>query len=127
MALIMITPQNRPFKLEDHVKNLGYTVEYRHCRFVIHTRVNKNLLYFTPMPVSVGEVRKNPEKFGKAEIWNFGGSTHAIILDKNGNKIATGLAHCSINENFCKATGRQIALRRAYELLKETEKAVGDD
>lgn len=44
------------------------------------------------------------------------GQTIAILIHEG--KAFHGLAMCSEEDSFCKATGRELALERAYEALE---------
>ncbi len=51
--------------------------------------------------------------------------TDAFLLDEAGVVFAGGRAWCHENDNFCKETGRKLALTRAVkDLPKEQRKAV---
>jgi hypothetical protein len=42
-----------------------------------------------------------------------GGVTVAVLRNDRGRNFVQGVAHCSTQDNYCKATGRRIALHRA--------------
>lgn len=50
---------------------------------------------------------------GLREIESRGGVTTVVLANAQGRNFAQGIAHCSKHDNYCKATGRRIALHRA--------------
>lgn len=70
------------------LKNLGYEVN------IIHTR------------------KHTFNAWGKRTLNSRGGKTVAVIT-RNG-KTASGVAICAETDNYCKDTGRKIALSRAF-------------
>jgi len=42
-----------------------------------------------------------------------GGMTHCAILDDDGRVVSVGMSLCSLKDNFCYATGREVARDRA--------------
>jgi hypothetical protein len=57
----------------------------------------------------ITHVRKRNEK---GEYANLGGVTAAALIDENGVIQKLGFARCSDNDNFCRKTGREIAIGR---------------
>ncbi|HET8687267.1 MAG TPA: hypothetical protein VFM18_11485 [Methanosarcina sp.] len=53
-----------------------------------------------------------------------GGATVAIVGDPD-NGFKAGIAKCSLKDNYCKSTGRQVATGRAFE--KRTQINLPDD
>ena len=47
-----------------------------------------------------------------------GGVTSAIIIDEDGEIISSGVAVCSDQDNFCRRTGRAIAVGRAFKKIR---------
>ena len=73
--------------------------------------------YFYSSPVIKGTIAVNPI-LNKTVISNVHQSkryTIAAVFDDENNTIKFGLATCQPVDNFCKATGRQIAERNAIE------------
>ena len=98
--------------LEKHIKDQGLEVIYHHYRFACKVRKDGSLKC-TPVPLQKHKIKSS------WQILNYGGYTEAIIKDCEGVPISEGIAMCSFTDNFCRATGREIALRRAYQLLQE--------
>lgn len=47
-----------------------------------------------------------------------GGMTECVIYDTVGNRYR-GTAYCSLSDNFCYKTGRELAYERAYKCFLE--------
>lgn len=91
-------------KIED-LKEIGYEVEVTHLRWVHGDE--------GPLEIPIPTAYVEPHE----EIIPNGGVTVVDIFDKEGNVLSTGIAHCSIEDNFNKRIGRQLALGRAiYQL-----------
>lgn len=86
----------RYHNLEEGLQNAGYSIVRRS-----HLRYNNE-----------GQLMPRREL---KEISNFGGFTE-LVLEKDG-KRAVGTAECSSEDNFCKAVGNYIALKRAWRTL----------
>lgn len=54
-------------------------------------------------------------------------STICVIRDREGQVISKAEAHCSSNDQFCRATGRYISLKRAFEALPTKRRLLGVD
>ena len=61
---------------------------------------------------------------GHREILVKGGTTIAVVGDQD-NGFRYGVAVCSIKDNYCKSTGRQLSTGRAFE--KKTSMSLPDD
>ena len=59
-------------------------------------------------------------KLNKLNPLTRGGITMAFLHSPNG-KTAKGEAYCSINDNFCKKIGREIAIEGALDKLQGME------
>jgi hypothetical protein len=54
---------------------------------------------------------------GRSRVYEKGGSTKIDIYNKEGNLLCSGLAICSLKDNYDKKMGVRIALGRALEKL----------
>lgn len=98
-------------ELEKKLKSLGFYVIYHHYRKYRHP---------------VGGYIQLSVKEAKSRLFNNlhpkGGQTCAEVkMYCNGSTYCSGIANCSMDDNFCKETGRQIALRRAISAIFEIE------
>jgi hypothetical protein len=82
----------------------GYKVEYTHNRLYEH--LPRGMSFVTTLSAK-------------------GGSTKAEIFDGAGVLVTTGVAACSIDENYNKKIGRNVSLGRALKSL-ELIKAITD-
>jgi hypothetical protein len=60
------------------------------------------------------------------EVTSRGGRTIAVITNHDRTKIYSGVALCSPEDNYCKETGRTIALARAMVQMEELRNKVVD-
>jgi hypothetical protein len=70
--------------------------------------------------------RQIPEGLtAKFKHWRYlgGGATECVLLDANGELVASGVSVCSEEDNFDRSIGRLIALERALFELHEPEEA----
>ena len=64
------------------------------------------------------------EKMDKSplEYHPFNGITECYLTKENNVILSVGHSHCTINDTFCKETGRKIALTRAVCILPKEER-----
>lgn len=62
--------------------------------------------------------RRNGKGMALGYAGERGGETTCEILD-DGKFLSIGIATCSMSDNFCYKTGRDLALKRALEKLPE--------
>lgn len=65
-----------------------------------------------------GEIKETKTKNGIHEMYSPKTSV-VLLLDKTTGDWSRGVAICSNNDNFCKRTGRSIALSRAMKALHQ--------
>lgn len=59
--------------------------------------------------------------YNNETVSNLGGLTVAYRIDNDSGVISYALAKCAENENFCRKTGREIALGRLKNYRKRRE------
>jgi hypothetical protein len=102
--------QETKHPLQKYLEKQGYLIRYRHYRYFIDEQVPN-------LPVDELK-RKHEQTLPTRSVYNFGGKTECVII-QNDRELAIGVAICSLEDNYCKAVGRDYALKRAYKGLTE--------
>jgi hypothetical protein len=88
----------------NELKSVGYGVDIIHERLVEYTG--------------------NELEWREPRISSRGGRTIAV-LTHNG-KVVSGVALCALEDNYCKKSGRKIALKRAMLQVPELKRLIGN-
>ena len=90
----------------DLLKKAGYRTYIKHSR------------YYPGVPSPLARKEAEKDGFPLSQSESRGGYTEVEIY-KGDRRMSYGWAQCSVHDNFCKKVGRQYALQRALEDLKD--------